>query len=329
MNPSGDTLQASYAFCRRLSRRSGSNFYLGFLLLPRKKRRAMYALYAFMRHIDDLVDAAPADRAIEPREQLRRWRGMLENSLAGGNGLLADAGRISAKAVPKSEVTAVHLMPALVDTVKKYHIPGDCLFAVLDGVEMDFDQRRYETFEQLRLYCLRVASAVGLACIHIWGFRGQGTPESEAAIEAARQAGIALQLTNILRDLKADADSGRVYLPLEDLLACGYSEEELKYRVVNKAFYRLTAMEIARAEEFYRQGYKLMDFLQYDGQRIFGLMMSTYRSLLEKIARRPSDIFTQQIGLGKFQRLLTAAGWALLPSIMRKTLDEKMQDVKR
>jgi phytoene/squalene synthetase len=116
---------------------------------------------------------------------------------------------------------------------------------------------------------------------------------------------------------------------LEDLLACGYSEEELKYRVVNKAFYRLTAMEIARAEEFYRQGYKLMDFLQYDGQRIFGLMMSTYRSLLEKIARRPSDIFTQQIGLGKFQRLLTAAGWALLPSIMRKTLDEKMQDVKR
>ena len=86
MNLSGDTLQASYAFCRRLSRRSGSNFYLGFLLLPREKRRAMDALYAFMRHTDDLVDAAPADRIIEPREQLRRWRGMLENSLAGGDG---------------------------------------------------------------------------------------------------------------------------------------------------------------------------------------------------------------------------------------------------
>jgi phytoene synthase len=194
---------------------------------------------------------------------------------------------------------------------------------------MDLDRRRYETFEELRLYCLRVASAVGLACIHIWGFCGQGTPEGEAAIEAARQAGIALQLTNILRDLKADAGAGRIYLPLEDLRACGYSEEELKNGVVNEAFYRLMGMEIARADEFYRQGYKLLDFLQRDGQRIFGLMTSTYRSLLEKIARRPGEVFSQQIGLGKFQRLLTAAGWALLPSIMRKTLDEKMQGMKQ
>jgi len=301
-----------------LSRRSGSNFYLGFLLLPREKRRAMDALYAFMRHTDDLVDAAPVDRAIEPREQLRRWRCMLENSLVGGDSLLADAGRISAKAVPKAEATAVHLLPALVDTVKKYHIPGDCLYSVLDGVEMDLDSSRYETFEELRLYCLRVASAVGLACIHIWGFRGQGTLEGKAAIEPARQAGIALQLTNILRDLKADAAAGRIYLPLKDFHACGYSEEELKNGVVNEAFYRLMGMEIARAEEFYRQGYKLMDFLKRDGQRIFGLMMSTYRSLLEKIARRPGDVFSRQIGLGKFQRLLTAAGWAVLPSVMLK-----------
>jgi phytoene synthase len=336
MNPSDDTLQASYAFCRRLSRRSGSNFYLGFLLLPQEKRRAMDALYAFMRHTDDLVDAAPSgsggglDAAINrQREQLRRWRGMLENSLAGGEDVFADFARISVRQITNAESTAMHLLPALVDTVKKYHIPGDCLYAVLDGVEMDLNRRRYETFEELRLYCLRVASAVGLACIHIWGFRGQGTSEGKAAFEAARQAGIALQLTNILRDLKADAGAGRIYLPLKDLREYGYSEEELKNGVVNEAFYRLMAMEIARAEEFYRLGYKLLDFLQRDGQRIFGLMMSTYRSLLEKIARRPGDVFTRQIGLGKFQRLLTAAGWALLPSIMRKTSDEKMQDVKR
>jgi 15-cis-phytoene synthase len=336
MNLSGDTLESSYAFCRRSSRRSGSNFYLGFLLLPREKRRGMDALYAFMRHTDDLVDEAPTglgddlDATIrKQREQLHRWRSVLENSLAGGDGFDADPARISAGSDLGSEVTATaeFLLPALVDTVKKYRIPTEHLFAVLDGVEMDLDRRRYETFTELELYCRRVASAVGLACIHIWGFRGRGTVEGEAAIGHARQAGIAMQLTNILRDLKSDAAADRIYLPLEDLRTCGYSEEELKKGVVNRGFYRLMEMEIDRARQFYREGCGLMDWLDGDGRPIFGLMMSTYWGLLEKIARRPGDVFRRHVGLGKIRRIAMACRWALTPSSMMKKLDGKQSSV--
>ena len=283
----------------------------------------MDALYAFMRYTDDLIDAAPPgfeddlDKAISrQREQLHLWREALQNSLINGEDLVDDKGPMLAGQVPDDESIAMSLLPALVDTVKKYHIPADCLYAVLDGVEMDLDRRCYQTFEELRLYCQRVASAVGLACIHIWGFRGQGTPQGEAALDAARQAGIALQLTNILRDLKADAVAGRIYLPLEDLHNCGYSVEELKKGVVNKAFYHLMDMEINLARQLYQEGCKLFDFLDRDGQRIFGLMTTVYHSLLEKIARRPSDVFSRPIRLGKFERLILFLYWMLIPSIM-------------
>jgi 15-cis-phytoene synthase len=323
MTLSVDSIQASYAFCRCMSRRSGSNFYLGFLLLSPEKRRAMDALYAFMRHTDDLVDAAPSgieddqNRATSrQREQLHRWREALQNALKNDRHLADAMCPISAAHVSDDESIALSLLPALIDTVKKYHIPADYLYAVLDGVEMDLDHRRYETFDELRLYCQHVASAVGLACIHIWGFRGQGTPQGQAALDAARHAGIALQLTNILRDLKADAAADRVYLPLEDLRTSGYSVEELKNGVVNKAFYRLMDMEINRARQSYLNGSTLFVFLDRDGKRIFGLMTTVYRRLLEKIARRQCDVFSRPIKLGKFEQIVLFLYWMFIPSIM-------------
>ncbi len=324
MKISSDELQASYAFCRRLSRRSGSNFYLGFLLLPREKRSAMHALYAFMRHTDDLVDAAPVslgndlylcESVDQRRENLSRWRDLLENSLA-GKASFSNLSHTSMEPATDAESTGKFVLPALVDTVQKYRIPAECLYSVLDGVEMDLDPGRYETFEKLQLYCRRVASAVGLACIYIWGFSGQETPEGDCAVELARQAGIALQLTNILRDLKADAALDRVYLPLEDLRNCGYSVEELKKGVVNEAFYRVMEMEINRARQLYQQGWKLFDFLDRDGRRIFGLMMSVYRSLLEKITRRPGQVFSRPVRLGKLEQIIHFISWTLIPSIM-------------
>jgi 15-cis-phytoene synthase len=329
MNLSGGNLDASYAFCRRMSRRSGSNFYLGFLLLPRHKRRAMNALYAFMRHSDDLADAAPSgsENAIDAtidhrREQLRLWRESLQNSLALSDGFFVDPDSLPRRQTPDVESVADRILPALVDTVQRFQIPTDYLFQVLDGVEMDLYRRRYRTFDELRLYCLRVASAVGLACIHIWGFRGQGTPEDDAALEFARQAGVALQLTNIIRDLKSDAAAGRIYLPLEDLHKCGYSEEELRKGVVNEAFYKLMAMEINRSEQFYREGCKLADRLDHDSQRIFGLMISTYWKLLKKITQQPERVFSGPVRLGKLQRLLLAASWAIMPLPMMLKLHE-------
>ena len=142
---------------------------------------------------------------------------------------------------PSSLLPASFLLFSLADAVQCFRIPPEHLFAAIDGVEMDLDGNRYETFEQLERYCERVASAVGLACIHIWGFDGQ------EALEPARRVGLALQLTNILRDVKEDAARGRVYLPLEDLRTCGYAVEDLRANITNDAFFRLMRLEIERA----------------------------------------------------------------------------------
>ncbi len=172
---------------------------------------------------------------------------------------------------------------------------------------MDLDRRRYETFDELRQYCDRVASAVGLCCIHIWGFRGP------PAFAPARQAGVALQLTNILRDLKEDAAAGRIYLPVEDLRQCGYSADDLLAGVADQRFLRLMAMEVARAEQFYAEGAELLDWLAPPGQRMFGLLMATYRALLDEIARRPADVFRRRIRTGRLKKLRLLARWSLLP----------------
>ena len=295
MNASRETIQQSYEMCRRVSRAAGSNFFLCFLLLPRAKRRAMEALYAFMRHTDDLADNP---QSVERRAaDLLQWRAAFEDALSDR----LDADRVA----------SFSLLPAVVDTVRRYEIPEQHLRAAIDGVEMDLHKRRYETFGQLEEYCHRVASAVGLACVHIWGFRDQ------QAFEPARKCGIALQLTNILRDLQEDARSDRVYLPLEDLRQCDYSDgqfvEDMIRGEADARFDRLMSLEIARAETFYREGVELMQWLAPDGRRIFGMMMSTYHALLEKIERRPRDVLSRRVRVGRLKKLRIATRWTLLP----------------
>jgi 15-cis-phytoene synthase len=329
MNLSPAILDASYAACRRLSRQAGSNFPAAFFLLPHGKRRAMHALYAFMRHSDDLVDSPHPDRL--PEEALNHWRAALEHALLGCFEGPASATAVSAArratavpavpgrarkgtaetavargATPLQGDVGLTLLPAVADTVHQFKIPPEHLRAVLDGMEMDLTQRRYQTFDQLQTYCERVASAVGRACIHIWGFDGP------AAFEPARCAGIALQLTNILRDLREDLETDHVYLPLDDLRECGYSVEELRDGVMSAAFHRLMELEIDRAEGFYRRAADLLRWLHPDGRRIFGLMMATYRSLLAEIRERPGDVFARRIGLSWPRKLRIAARWALL-----------------
>ena len=164
----------------------------------------------------------------------------------------------------------------------------------------------YNTFEELTLYCERVASAVGLACMHVWGFEGA------AALPSGRCAGIALQLTNILRDVGEDARRGRVYLPQEDLAACGYSvQEDLQRGVVNDAFLRLMQFEIDCAEGFYHAAAELPQWLHKDGRRIYGLMMERYHALLDLIRRQPGDVFSRRIRLGGWKKLCLATKWML------------------
>ena len=355
MPPSRNALETSYAFCRQLSRRAGSNFYAGFLLLPKEKRRGMEALYAFMRCTDDLADQGSEVRSqgsgvrgqgsgvrgqgsgvrgqgpetpsfqiskspnqeLHRREAIAAWRAALQQALAATGSAVQLPPQLvdlppqhvvppSALRPPPSAPPSA-LLPALADVVRCFHIPHEHLLAVIDGVEMDLTPRRYETFDELERYCERVASAVGLACIHIWGFRG---PE---AFEPARQAGVALQLTNILRDLREDTAAGRVYLPLADLRRCGYSEQELLAGTANDAFLDLMRFEIERAKQFYRAAAGLWDWLAPDGRRIFGLMTATYRQLLAQIERRPADVLRRRVRLSPLTKLGLFARWLLFP----------------
>jgi squalene-associated FAD-dependent desaturase len=339
-------IEDSYSFCRRMCRRAHSSFPIGFLLLPREQRRAMEALYAFMRHTDDLSDDLPTDDA--RRTALTAWRSDLQLALgemgqgaeregreagdegrdsslpspAGGRGAGGEGGLAQEDSRPKVQGSNADtpnsfiafrlplsplVLPALADAMERFHIPSEHLFAAIDGVEMDLDQNRFATFGELERYCERVASAVGLACIHIWGFHG---PE---AIEPARQMGVALQLTNILRDLKEDAARGRIYLPLEDLDACGYSADDLLQGKANDAFLRLMRFEIDRAEQFYQGGFALSQYLEPAGRRIFGLMTETYHALLQKIAAAPTTVLAHRIRLQPWQKLRFVARWMLWP----------------
>jgi phytoene synthase len=300
VNLRADAVETSYQFCRRISGRAGSNFHASFLLLSHERRRAMEALYAFMRHTDDLADSPQPGRPA--RDGLAAWRAAVEQAMLGVAAEGTDAGALDAIAAVGGAI-----LPALADAVRRFHIPPEHLYAVIDGVEMDLAGQRYETFDELQLYCRRVASAVGLACIHIWGFKG---PE---AFEPAAKCGIALQLTNILRDLKEDVAVGRVYLPAADLHECGYSVDDLRAAVADQRFGRLMALEVARAERFYVEGAELMDLLEPPGRRIFGLMMATYRELLRKIANECGAVLRRRVGLSGPKKLQLAARWLLLP----------------
>ncbi len=282
-------LAASHTYCERLAQRQAGNFYHAFRLLPTDQRRAMCALYSFMRVTDDLADEAGATEA--KRAALATWRRQLHEALTGHY--------------------SHPLHPAFHHAVAQYRIPVAYLEAVLDGVGMDLDTDRYETFADLYGYCYRVASAVGLSCIHIWGFTGA---RAESYAEAA---GIAFQLTNILRDLGEDAVRGRVYLPREDLARFGYAEEQLRRGTRDDCFAELMKFQIARAQGYYDAALPLADLLQPAGRAVFLVMLRTYRGLLDEIVRRDYDVFSTRVRLGQLHKLWLAArvlplrwGWA-------------------
>lgn len=269
----GTPLLASYSFCHRLTRSAARNFYYAFQVLPREQRRAMDALYAFMRVTDDLADDAGD---IDTKQlALTNWRQGLEAALHG------------------EYSHPVH--PALHATVERYAIPPQCLFDAIDGVNMDLSAVRFETFADLYRYCYRVASAVGLACIHIWGFH------DEKAKEYAEAAGIAFQLTNILRDLGEDLDNGRVYLPQEDLLRFECPPEA--WRTNGDNFRRMMIFQVERARSYYRKAEPLTKLLTPSGRAVFQVMTRIYGGLLEEIVRAGYDVFTKRIRLSRWRKL--------------------------
>jgi phytoene synthase len=269
-------LARSYTYCERLARREAGNFYGAFRVLPGPQRQAMCALYAFMRVADDLSDS-PGDAAAK-RPALAAWRAGFHRALRG---------------------EYEHpLHPALHHAMQTHAVPPEYLDAVLDGVEMDLEPVGYATFADLRLYCYRVASAVGLACIHIWGFK------DDRAKGYAETAGLAFQLTNILRDLREDAERGRVYLPREDLERFGYDVESLRRGERDGRFRALMRFEVERARACYAEAWPLAPLLRPAGRAVFLAMTRTYRALLDAIERRDYDVFTSRVRLTRWHKLL-------------------------
>jgi phytoene synthase len=266
---------ASYAFCERLARREAANFYPAFRVLPGPQRRAMCALYAFMRVTDDVSDSSAT--VPEKRAALHHWRAQFHQALRG---------QYTHK-----------LHPAFHDTVSKYSIRVPDLEAVLDGVEMDLDTSSYATFAELYRYCYCVASAVGLCCIQIWGYK-----DNEALIHA-ENAGIAFQLTNILRDLGEDAARGRVYLPQEDLDRFGYRVDQIKSHERNNNFRELMQFQVERARGYYSDSRPLAKLLPPAGRAVFQVMRRTYEGLLDEIERREYDVFSSRVSLSSWQKL--------------------------
>jgi 15-cis-phytoene synthase len=218
----GASLDADYEHCAQVTRRSRSSFYYAFILLPPERRRALHAVYAFCRFIDDIAD----DEAIrDPALLLSRWREELDRVYSGA--------------------PTRALSRALADSARRFKIPRELFEEIINGVEMDLSRKRYQTWEELRPYCYRVASALGLICIEIFGY------SNPSAKLYAENLGLALQLTNILRDVREDAGRGRIYLPLEDLARFNVSENEILGGVYSPNFVRVMDFEARRARELY------------------------------------------------------------------------------
>lgn len=271
-------LAGSYAYCERLARREAGNFYYAFCILPAAQRRAMCALYAFLRLSDDVTDGPGSPE--EKRRRLADWRTQLDDGLSG-------CGRHPCH-------------PALQDTVAVYSIPREYLDAALLGVGMDLQDVVMPTFADLHRYCYHVASVVGLACIHIWGF------SDDKAKGFAESAGIAFQLTNILRDLAEDANRNRVYLPLEDLDRFGYRSEQLQQGIYNHHFRELMKFEVERARAYYDQSEPLAGYLTSPGRAVFQVMSRTYRGVLDAIEERDYDVFSRRVKLSTWKKVALA-----------------------
>jgi phytoene synthase len=291
--PTESQLAIAYSVCRSITRSAARNFYYAFLVLPQPKRQALCAVYAFMRRCDDIADDASLPLH-ERRQKLDAWLDAFHRAQSG-------------------QPTDDAVLLALTDARRRYNIPGELLDQLAYGTAMDVQEQvdpetragapstsaqgrsaphvQYKTFEDLRLYCYRVASVVGLVCIRVFGYR------DVAAEPLAERCGLAFQLTNIIRDVKEDAAMGRIYLPEEDLVRFDVSPSELRPATDSNRLRLLLAMEADRAREYYRSGEELIPLVDEDSQPALWVLVSIYRRLLEKIAGRQYDVFRGKITL--------------------------------
>jgi len=286
-SPTPSQLAIAYSVCRGITRAAAKNFYYAFLVLPKSKRRALSAVYAFMRRCDDISDD-PGLSFEDRRQRLAAWLDALHS-------------------VQQGHPTDDPILLALTDAQHRFKIPATLLDQLAQGTAMDIVeasyqaqgfQVQYKTFEELRVYCYRVASVVGLVCIRIFGY------QDAKAEKLAEQLGLAFQLTNIIRDVKEDVSLGRVYLPDEDLAKFDIQASQLQHAVDPARLRQVLAIQADRARELYRSADALLPLIDEDSQPALWVLSTIYRRLLEKIARLQYDVFSQKVSLTVREKLV-------------------------
>ena len=280
------TIPEAHSYCTLKAKDSGSNFYYSFLFLPRPRREAMYTVYTLCHELDAAVDHPPPGE--DPHSQLAQWRREIQAAYEGS---------------PQFPVTV-----SLADHAGKLDIPQDYFQELIAGMEMDLTIRRYATFDDLYPYCYRVASIVGLICLKVFG------TEDPRARDYAVNLGMAFQLTNIIRDVGADADRDRIYVPQEDLVRFGCSEEQLLAKTPSLAFTQLMQFQAARAHDYYRKAQTVHDTLSSaDRQSLLSaeIMRVIYFNLLTRIEKAQFAVFSSRIRVPSFRRAtLALTAWA-------------------
>jgi phytoene synthase len=286
-------LVESRNYCARLTKLAARNFYYGLKLLPEPKRSAMFALYAYMRLADDIADSEDGRTPEQREHDLEEWRAQTRAALSG-------------------EPTSNHpLWPAFADLSRRHNLTPDLFDDVIAGQEQDLRPEVFETFEQLDVYCYRVAGVVGLASIRIWGYEG-GDDTERLAVDR----GVAFQLTNILRDLREDAAGGRIYLPREDLRIIGVSEAEILAGRGGDRFLDLMRREIDRARSYYGRSAALESRVHADSRPTLIAMTEIYRGLLDKIAADPVRVLRERVSLSLLSKL--RIGWRATRSVRKR-----------
>ena len=283
-------LDLAYDHCRHVAKAHAKNFYYAFRTLPARKRGAIYAAYAFCRLCDDIADE---EMPLEDKQRL----------FAETRAMLAE---------PSDTGAEDPVFRALEDATQAFDIPASYLEEIIQGVEMDLSWTRFRTFDELRAYCYKVASVVGLLCIEVFGY------EDPKARDYAVDLGLAMQLTNILRDVREDADRGRIYIPLEDMERFGYTEQDLSDGVMNDAFRDLMRFEVNRARRFFDSGKRLIPLVSVESRPCPAVLHGVYSAVLDRIEAEGFNVFERRIGLStKHKLFITARLWArsLIPAV--------------
>ncbi len=280
VNYSQADIQKAYNVCIAITKKSSSNFYTAVKTLPKLKQQSIFAIYAFCRKCDDAVDSQQFSNKITMTKVLDELKLNLEKTYKGN--------------------PSGYLWLALYDTYKNFGVGFEQLANIIEGCRMDIFKYRYETFDDLMEYCSKVAGAVGIACIQVFGYK------NHSAIELANTLGLGMQLINIVRDVREDLELGRIYIPQDEFARYNYSQDELMNRVNNANWLELIKFQVTRAAKYIKEGADIIPLIDKQARLCPSAMIQSYSALLESIVNSQYDVLNRRVSISSRKKLLLA-----------------------